>query len=234
MDREFARQVEAGRLSDSGTTALAAAVVGSRLVVANAGDCRAVLSRAGCAEDLTTDHRPSSPEERRRVEAAGGVVTPDGYLNGDLAVTRAIGDFHFPELKNTLGEGPLTAEPEVSEFQIEEDFEFLVIATDGALEAMTSQKMVDVVRAELRRSNDPKKASQAAVSITARGFVARLTARSCSFSQNRKLFPALQSGDPQMGLRIVHINSEQRIRFCSDRLSLRKRVTHKKTYRLPH
>lgn len=152
-----------GRLQHSGTTALVAAVVGSRLLVANAGDCRAVLARKGRAVELTSDHRPSSPTERERIEAAGGFVDNEGYLNGDLGVSRALGDFHYPHLKHGTGSGPLTAEPEVSEFEIDDDVEFVVLASDGALDSMTSQGVVDIVRAELRKTNDPYKASQAVV-----------------------------------------------------------------------
>lgn len=39
------------------------------LVVSNAGDCRAVISRGGVAEALTSDHRPSREDEKSRIEA---------------------------------------------------------------------------------------------------------------------------------------------------------------------
>jgi len=56
---------------DAGATALAALVWGGRLVVANAGDSRAVLSRRGRAINLSRDHKPSCPSERERVATAG-------------------------------------------------------------------------------------------------------------------------------------------------------------------
>ena len=56
---------------DAGATALAALVWGGRLVVANAGDSRAVLSRRGRAINLSRDHKPSCPGERERVASAG-------------------------------------------------------------------------------------------------------------------------------------------------------------------
>ncbi|XP_066018119.1 uncharacterized protein [Pocillopora verrucosa] len=163
VDAAFAAAVDAGRLAPSGTTALAVAVIGSSIVVANAGDCRAVLSRAGRAQILTNDHRPSCPAERARVEAAGGTVTPDGYLNGDLSVSRAIGDFHLPGMKDG-GAGPLISRPEIVEVAIDDDCEFLVLASDGVFDAMTAHTLVAVARAELRRSNDPGRASQEVVS----------------------------------------------------------------------
>ncbi len=56
---------------DAGSTALAVLVVGSLVLVANAGDSRAVLSRRGKAIDLSRDHKPSCPSERERIAAAG-------------------------------------------------------------------------------------------------------------------------------------------------------------------
>lgn len=63
------------------------------LYVANVGDCRAVLCRAGKAVTLTKDHTPSVPGEAARVEAAGGFVSR-GRVNGILGVTRSFGDIH--------------------------------------------------------------------------------------------------------------------------------------------
>lgn len=55
----------------SGCTALVAMILGRQLVVANAGDSRAVLSCSGHAIDLTLDHKPTAPAEKARVLAAG-------------------------------------------------------------------------------------------------------------------------------------------------------------------
>ncbi|CAI7906198.1 unnamed protein product [Closterium sp. NIES-53] len=68
------------------------------LYVANAGDCRAVLCRRGQAVELSRDHRAACQHERARVERAGGWVVDD-YLNDQLAVTRALGDWHIEGLK---------------------------------------------------------------------------------------------------------------------------------------
>lgn len=61
---------------DAGSTALAALLVGSTLLVANAGDSRAVLSRRGKAIDLSRDHKPSCPAERERISSAGAKRVP--------------------------------------------------------------------------------------------------------------------------------------------------------------
>ncbi|GFP92243.1 14 kDa zinc-binding protein [Phtheirospermum japonicum] len=38
------------------------------IIISNAGDCRAVCSRGGVAEALTSDHRPSRQDEQDRIE----------------------------------------------------------------------------------------------------------------------------------------------------------------------
>ncbi len=41
------------------------------------------------------------------IASADGYVCPEGYVNGQLGVSRAIGDFHFEGLKyKTDGAGP--------------------------------------------------------------------------------------------------------------------------------
>ena len=56
----------------SGSTAATVLLLGRRLFAANVGDSRVVLCRSGgqCVE-LTSDHKPSRPDEAARVRAAG-------------------------------------------------------------------------------------------------------------------------------------------------------------------
>ncbi|KAK6927459.1 PPM-type phosphatase-like domain, partial [Dillenia turbinata] len=154
----------------SGTTALAALVVGrldsllsnrfilttvggSSLVVANAGDCRAVLCRRGKAIEMSRDHKPFCMKERSRIEASGGHVY-DGYLNGQLNVARALGDWHMEGLKCRDG-GPLSAEPEFMSTRLTEEDEFLIIGCDGLWDVFRSQNAVDFGRRRLQEHNGP-------------------------------------------------------------------------------
>ncbi|KAL2525492.1 putative protein phosphatase 2C 22 [Abeliophyllum distichum] len=142
----------------SGTTALAVVVVGSSLVVANAGDCRAVLCRRGKAIEMSRDHKPICSKERRRIEASGGYVY-DGYLNGQLNVARALGDWHMDGLKHMDG-GPLSAEPEFMSTKLTAEDEFLIIGCDGIWDVFMSQNAVDFARRRLQEHNDPVKCSE--------------------------------------------------------------------------
>lgn len=80
---------------DSGTTACVVMVTPEFIVCANAGDSRAVLSRKGRQTvPLSYDHKPDNFEEEKRVRLAGGFVA-GGRVEGDLAVSRGLGDFRF-------------------------------------------------------------------------------------------------------------------------------------------
>ncbi|KAF1867121.1 hypothetical protein Lal_00049549 [Lupinus albus] len=143
--------------SSCGTTALTALVLGRHLLVANAGDCRAVLCRRGTAVEMSHDHRPSYLPERRRVEELGGFVD-DGYLNGYLSVTRALGDW---DLKLPLGDtSPLIADPDLQLVTLTEEDEFMIIACDGIWDVMSSQVAVSLVRRGLRRHDDPQQCAR--------------------------------------------------------------------------
>ncbi|KAG0458177.1 hypothetical protein HPP92_023334 [Vanilla planifolia] len=143
----------------SGTTALAALILGRILVVANVGDCRAVLCRRGQAIAMSRDHKPSCIREKKRIEATGGFVS-DGYLNGRLNVTRALGDWHMEGMKDPDGLGPLSAEPEVMKMKLTEEDEFLIMGCDGIWDVFRSQNAVDFARRKLQEHNDPEACGQ--------------------------------------------------------------------------
>lgn len=128
----------------SGSTALVTLLYGTDLYVANAGDCRCVLASSdGSYLDLTRDHVATDPQERARIEAAGGTVDPaTGRLQGRIIVSRALGD---RQLKRFL-----TPRPDVNKFQIRPDNDFLVLATDGLWDVVSSQEAVALVRSTAR------------------------------------------------------------------------------------
>ena len=127
------------------------------MLIANAGDCRAVMGKRGRAIELSKDHKPNSIFERLRIEKLGGVVY-DGYLNGQLSVSRALGDWHMKGPKGSSC--PLSAEPELQEAILSEEDEFLILGCDGLWDVMSSQCAVTTVRKELMLHNDPKRCSR--------------------------------------------------------------------------
>lgn len=69
--------------------------------------------------------------EKARIGAAGGFVD-FGRVNGNLALSRAIGDFEFKKSAELSPEQQIvTAYPDVTVHELTDDDEFLVIACDG-------------------------------------------------------------------------------------------------------
>lgn len=70
--------------------------------------------------------------EKARITAAGGFVD-FGRVNGNLALSRAIGDFEFKKSAELAPEQQIvTAYPDVVVHDLSDDDEFLVIACDGS------------------------------------------------------------------------------------------------------
>jgi serine/threonine protein phosphatase PrpC len=92
---------------DSGTTACVVMVTPEFILCANAGDSRAVLSRNGReVVPLSYDHKPDNTEEDRRIRLAGGFVA-GGRVEGDLAVSRGLGDFRFKTMDVVMAAEPV-------------------------------------------------------------------------------------------------------------------------------
>eukprot|EP00939_MAST-03C_sp_MAST-3C-sp1_P001779 g1779.t1 len=98
-------ELRLSRLAKKSGTCVVSLVVSREWVhVAHVGDCRAValwqtVHQSGTVskfvtEELTTDHKPNVPAERRRIRRCGGLVV-NNRLDGVLAVSRSIGDFMF-------------------------------------------------------------------------------------------------------------------------------------------
>ncbi|XP_028761685.1 probable protein phosphatase 2C 58 isoform X1 [Neltuma alba] len=128
-------------LGRGGSTAVTAILInGQKLVVGNVGDSRAVICKNGKAEQLSVDHEPS--KEKRLIESRGGFVSniPGDVprVDGQLAVARAFGD---KSLKMHL-----SSEPDVAIKEIEDDTEFLILASDGIWKVVSNQEAVESIR----------------------------------------------------------------------------------------
>ena len=85
----------------SGSTAITALMKDEKFYVGNVGDSRCIVCIDGKSDPLSIDHKPSDEGERARITAARGFVDAN-RVNGNLALSRALGDFAFktnPDLR---------------------------------------------------------------------------------------------------------------------------------------
>ncbi|CAN6251035.1 unnamed protein product [Urochloa humidicola] len=149
---------EASAFRDDGSTASTAVLVGDHLYVANVGDSRAVISKAGKAMALSEDHKPNRIDERKRIENAGGIVIWAGTwrVGGVLAMSRAFG--------NRLLKPYVVAEPEIQEEQVNGELECLVLASDGLWDVVENEEAVSLGKSEDAPESAARKLTEIAYS----------------------------------------------------------------------
>lgn len=137
----------------SGTTAVYSLVTPTHIIVGNIGDSRSILVRGGSAVAMSYDHKPTNPPEQARIVAANGTVTLS-RVNGDLAVSRALGDYTYKTMTHLPAEAQqVSPEPE---FQIQErtsDDQVLILCCDGIWDVMSNEEVGAFYMKELQ-SND--------------------------------------------------------------------------------
>lgn len=141
-----------------GTTAVCCLVFGSTLVVANAGDSRAVLCKQGKAMPLSEDHKPELPRETIRIEAAGGFVEEgplarggtEYRVNGNLNLSRALGDLRYKDSALPPEKHMVSGVPDTKTLTWKAgDDEFVLLGCDGLWDCISCQQAVDFVRTRL-------------------------------------------------------------------------------------
>jgi len=146
--------------SIAGCTACVALIVKDKIFVANAGDSRCVVATRRGVFGLTKDHKPSDPVEQQRIEKAGGAIF-EGRVNGNLNLTRAIGDMEF-KCNNKLQhhEQLIIPNPDIRVWNISHDDEFLVLGCDGIWDNLEPHEVCQFISKELNNGKTPKQASE--------------------------------------------------------------------------
>lgn len=147
FDDDFMNNMETGPGKASGCTAVVALMTGRDLYVANAGDSRCVVCRAGKVVEMSFDHKPEDDIEFERIRKAGGRVTLDGRVNGGLNLSRAIGDHGYKMNKELPAEDQMiSALPDIKRIPLEPEDEFMVLACDGIWNYMSNEEVVGYVK----------------------------------------------------------------------------------------
>lgn len=195
------------KADQSGCTAVCALVTPNYIICANAGDSRCVMGTGGFTKPLSFDHKPNLEMERKRIENAGGAVQWK-RVDGDLAVSRAFGDFQYKTRSDLHpAEQKVSPQPdlEIHERSHEED-DVLILACDGVWDVLTSEAAVDFVRdLFLQGEHNVGLVAEELIDVAldqgSRDNISAVVAR----------LPAAKLGDPELGgvLRRRQLKAEQ-------------------------
>ncbi|KAH8349613.1 hypothetical protein KR084_002736 [Drosophila pseudotakahashii] len=155
FDREMLHNGSFGEQS-AGSTAVVVLIRERRLYCANAGDSRAIACISGAVHPLSVDHKPNDEAETKRILAGGGWVEFN-RVNGNLALSRALGDFIYKKnSQKTPEEQIVTANPDVEIRDLNEDWEFVLLACDGIWDVMSSAEVCQFVRRRICAGLEPE------------------------------------------------------------------------------
>ncbi len=145
--------------SFSGSTCVSLFYTPSKLICANVGDSRCVIGKFDGnnwkSKNLSRDQKPSEQDEFDRIINSGGRVESFKDENGNyigpervwlkeedipgLAMSRSFGD----EIAHTVG---VITEPEINEYYFLEEDKFIIIASDGLWEFISSDECIEMVK----------------------------------------------------------------------------------------
>ena len=147
--------------SFSGSTSVSILFTPDRILCINVGDSRCILGKFNKAKNkwlsmnLSRDHKPSDPDEKERINKHGGKVEPymdeEGNFLGPervwvenedspgLAMSRSFGD----EIAHRVG---VIVSPEIYDYRFIQDDKFIILASDGIWEFISSYEAVDIVK----------------------------------------------------------------------------------------
>jgi len=131
----------------SGSTCVVVVVTPKHLVCANAGDSRACFQRNGKALPLSFDHKPGNCAELSRIKNAGGTVSLR-RVDGDLAVSRGLGDFQYKNRQDLPPEKQkVSCVPDIIIYpRNESQDEFIVLACDGIWDVASNEDCISMIQ----------------------------------------------------------------------------------------
>ena len=142
----------------SGSCGVMAMIKNNKLIIGNIGDSRILLFKNGKLFFETVDHKPNSEKEKDRIKKSGGQIyqsqalvpisqkinLPWRVLPGRLSVSRAFGDVQAKKEKFGGKEGVIIPCPDITEFDLDENFDFMVLGCDGIFDVISNEQIFDI------------------------------------------------------------------------------------------
>jgi len=92
---------------------------------------------------MSIDHKPTDTGERNRIEKAGSEVTAEGRVDGNLNLSRSLGDLKYKQRDHlSAEEQAITANPDTYVFDLTDDLDFLLMGCDGIWEKNSNEEAV--------------------------------------------------------------------------------------------
>ena len=164
-----------GDLGDtSGSCGIIVILQDKKCIIGNVGDSRCVLFKNKRLFYSTTDHKPNSYIEKRRIELAGGSIYKSKsviplYQNGKqieipwrvnpgrLSVSRTFGDVEAKLEKFGGQKGVVVSTPDIVEYELNDQYNFIVIGCDGIFDVLSNMEILECIQIVLKLNRNKRK-----------------------------------------------------------------------------
>ena len=132
-------------IDKSGSCAVILVLVDNIIYIANVGDSRCLLSMNDCKKfiEVTKDHKPNTPDEKKRIELFGGKIYQTETLikksnNPDIIGKKLVGPYRVSpgglSVSRTIGD---------VEAKLEKFGDFFILGCDGIFDQLTSDEVIN-------------------------------------------------------------------------------------------
>ena len=161
-------------LDTSGSCGVILLIKKNKCIIANIGDSRLVMFKNKRVVFSTSDHKPNTYIEKHRIESQGGSVyqttaaipiyqngklieIPWRVCPGGLSVSRTFGDIESKDERFGGKKGVVVALPDISEFELNDEYNFIVIGCDGIFDVLSNGEIIECIKIVLKLNKSKNK-----------------------------------------------------------------------------
>ena len=161
-------------LDTSGSCGVILLIKKNKCIIANIGDSRLVIFKNKRVVFSTSDHKPNTYIEKHRIESQGGSVyqttaaipiyqngklieIPWRVCPGGLSVSRTFGDIESKDERFGGKKGVVVALPDISEFELNDEYNFIVIGCDGIFDVLSNGEIIECIKIVLKINKSKNK-----------------------------------------------------------------------------
>ena len=161
-------------LDTSGSCGVILLIKKKKCIIANIGDSRLVMFKNKRVVFSTSDHKPNTYIEKHRIESQGGSVyqttaaipiyqngklieIPWRVCPGGLSVSRTFGDIESKDERFGGKKGVVVALPDISEFELNDEYNFIVIGCDGIFDVLSNGEIIECIKIVLKINKSKNK-----------------------------------------------------------------------------
>ena len=161
-------------LDTSGSCGVILLIKKNKCIIANIGDSRLVMFKNKRVVFSTSDHKPNTYIEKHRIESQGGSVyqttaaipiyqngklieIPWRVCPGGLSVSRTFGDIESKDERFGGKKGVVVALPDISEFELNGEYNFIVIGCDGIFDVLSNGEIIECIKIVLKINKSKNK-----------------------------------------------------------------------------